>query len=353
MADPSPRAHFDRLLSDTRLEVDAALARLFERADARRRAQVPSPEEPLAGMGRALRDLTLRGGKRLRAALVRVGFEGAGGAPLSAAFALGASYELLQSYFLVQDDWMDGDETRRGAPSVHVALTGEGPPARGAALAILASDLGWGLSLEAVLEAGLAPARAVDALRALLEVHEQVVWGQAIDVAQAAVDVEAMHVLKTSSYTVEGPLDLGARAAGADADTLRALRRYSRPVGVAFQLRDDLLGTFGDEAATGKPVGNDLRAGKRTAVLDAARRLVPAPAYAAWERTVVGVATASEADVRRVIRALEEAGARAEVEQRLDALLATGRSAAASLPLAASARTALEGLVDLLGSTRS
>ncbi len=175
--------------------------------------------------------------------------------------------------------------------------------------------------------------------------HEDVVVGQQIDMLGRAEDVEAMHALKTGSYTVRGPLSLGATLAGAPAEAGAALERFAAPLGIAFQLRDDLLGTFGATAETGKPVGNDLRAGKRTAVLaeamDGGARLDPGQ-RAAVDR-VFGRAAATDAEVVAAAAALEACGARAAVTARLAQLCSEAEAIARDLPLAAPAPALLAG----------
>jgi geranylgeranyl diphosphate synthase type I len=148
-------------------------------------------------------------------------------------------------------------------------------------------------------------------------VHEEVVLGQALDLTLSAHDeraVERMHALKTSSYTTRGPLELGAILARASAEQLRALTSFAGPLGVAFQLRDDLLGAFGAEAETGKPVGSDIRARKRTSlVAEALRR---SDERATLERWLAG----GEYDMERVLMILEKSGARRAIEDRVRTL---------------------------------
>jgi geranylgeranyl diphosphate synthase type I len=242
--------------------------------------------------------------------------------------------ELLQTYLLIQDDWMDGDATRRGGPSVHAIL---GPPR-----AILSSDFTWGLALQVLTKISAPPPLAIRMIQRFAEIHEDVVIGQHLDLLGRAEDVEAMHNLKTGSYTVRGPLALGALLAGAPEGTLAALDRYGAPLGVAFQLRDDLLGTFGTPAVTGKPVGNDLRAGKRTALLAEAESRVDAKGREAIARAF-GRADASDADVEIATGAITASGARASVEARLATLCQKGEALAADLPLAPAARSLLAG----------
>ncbi|HLM74494.1 MAG TPA: polyprenyl synthetase family protein, partial [Polyangiaceae bacterium] len=242
---------FLEFLEGVRVEVDRRLA---ARWDAKL-AELARHGKEVQAMAGAARDLTLRGGKRFRAGLLMAAYAGVAPRALKeTALEAGVALELLQSYLLVQDDWMDHDDTRRGGPSVHAALSGAlGDAHLGAASAVLASDLLWGLALATLASVPASTKRRIAAIELLCQVHEDVVIGQQIDLIGRAEDVEAMHALKTGSYTVRGPLLLGATLAGADERALKALERYAAPVGVAFQLRDDLLGMFGSSAQTGKP----------------------------------------------------------------------------------------------------
>jgi geranylgeranyl diphosphate synthase type I len=294
------------------------------------------------------RDLTLRGGKRFRAALLSSTYFGAkprGAADV--AVAGGVALEMLQSYLLVQDDWMDGDLERRGGPSAHVALAkrlGKGPLApdqAGAVGAILAGDLIWGLAVEA-LSTARAPADVrTEAVTELISIHEDVAVGQVLDTLSLRADVEKLHDLKTGSYTVRGPLALGAILGGAPRATVTALGAFAAPLGVAFQLRDDLLGVFGTEEESGRPAGSDLMAGKSTSVLrDALPKLRGADkraVSAVWKRRAPRTA------VKRAIAAVESTGAREVVESRLAALCTDAEKRAAKLPLSDKAKDQLVG----------
>lgn len=338
-ADPDARA-FVEFLARVRPPVEAVLeARWQAKLD-----QIARFGADVAVLAEQARRLTLRGGKRFRAGLLVAAYEGvAPDAPLEAAIDAAAALELLQSYLLIQDDWIDGDATRRGGPSVHAALGAVLGSARmGAVGAVLASDLTWGLAMATLAGAPAAPGAVVAAIRTLCRTHDDVVVGQHLDVLGRAKDVEAMHALKTGSYTVRGPLLVGATLAGAGEVVLSALERYAAPLGIAFQLRDDLLGTFGSQAETGKPVGNDLRAGKRTAVrawaegrLDAAGRRAVARAVGRQEATAAEVSAATEA--------LEACGARRAVEERLTALCGEAEALSRELPVTERTRWILRG----------
>ena len=192
-----------------------------------------------------------------------------------------AALELIQACALVHDDLMDASATRRGRPTVHVAFARRhadaawrGRPARfGAAAAILLGDLALVWADDMLRGAGLTADAAARAATPWEAMRTEVLGGQYLDVfVQSTGDSSARAALqidryKTAAYTVERPLHLGAAIAGADPDLVACYRRFGADIGVAFQLRDDLLGVFGDPAVTGKPAGDDLREGKRTLLL--------------------------------------------------------------------------------------
>jgi geranylgeranyl diphosphate synthase type I len=331
---------FPALLAAVRPAIEQRLSALWDG----RIAELRPHGAEVTAMASAARDLTLRGGKRYRAALLAAAYGGvAPGASLEPAFQAGVALELLQTYLLIQDDWMDGDLTRRGGPSVHAALSQRlGGAHLGASSAMLASDLSWNLAFEVASSIDLPADRVLATLRALVHVHQDVIVGQQIDMLGRAEDVEAMHALKTGSYTVRGPLALGATLAGASPATRAALDRFAAPVGVAFQLRDDLLGTFGSPGETGKPVGNDLRAGKRTAILAEAEGRLGDAARAVLDRAF-GQAEATDGEVIAATAALEACGARAAVSDRLARLCREAMELATALPLAEPAPALLAG----------
>ncbi len=273
----------------------------------------------------AVRVLTMRGGKRMRPVLLAAAFEGCGGSGGSASIVeAGMALELLQSYLLIHDDWMDGDDVRRGGPSVPAMMRERFGPQRADAMSILAGDLAAAWSKRALFETSLPPKRVLLAAAELARVEEEVVEGQVLDVvglSRSAVAVEAVHSLKTASYSVRGPVVMGAVLAGASDELVAALVEFAEPLGVAFQLRDDVLGVFGDASAMGKAAGGDLRRGKYSAVVVAATSTSDPVAR------VFGRSDASEEDVQSAIASLEASGARACVEARIRELAQASRAA--------------------------
>ncbi|MGH3370487.1 MAG: polyprenyl synthetase family protein, partial [Nocardioidaceae bacterium] len=224
----------------------------------------------------AARD-AVSGGKRFRAAFCYWGFRAVldEGYDEQRLVRAAGALELLHASALVHDDYMDASDVRRGRPATHRAFEQQhrdrgwgGDPAQyGAAAAILLGDLLLSWADELLRTCGFAHDRVVDALGWFDTTRSEVIAGQFLDVsvqARRSSDVDsAMKVLryKSAKYSVERPLHIGAALAGGTPDTLAALTAFGLPLGEAFQLRDDLLGVFGDPDVTGKPAGDDLSEG--------------------------------------------------------------------------------------------
>ncbi len=309
-----------------RQQVDAILERFFEAKCEEARLLSPKAIELVS----EVRDLTMRGGKRLRPIVTAAAYRAASGASdVGPTLAVGAALELLQTYLLIHDDWMDEDRERRGGPAVHYAFQKKhGHDHLGASLGILAGDLASTFGWELLLEGRFPERRREEGFSLFVRIQKEVFAGQQLDLMTDG-DVERMHDLKTGSYTTRGPAELGGILADADAAGMQALRDWATPLGVAFQLRDDLLGTFGSALQTGKP-GDDLRHGKHNAVVAAFRRLEPGATEQALLQRVWGRADASDEEIASAAEVLVEA--KAEVEARLGFLADGARSALAASP---------------------
>ncbi|SFC40921.1 polyprenyl synthetase family protein [Streptomyces aidingensis] len=281
-----------------------------------------------------VRGFLFSGGKRLRPLLCLSGWQAAGGHGASApVLRAAASLELFHAFALVHDDLMDGSALRRGRPSLHRTLAlrhrdhlapgGAADPDRfGTGAALLAGDLLLSWSDELLHRAGLPADRLPGALALVDTMRNEVMQGQYLDLlvtgCPSAEPGRALEVarLKTAKYTVERPLHLGALLAGAGRPVLDACTAYALPVGEAFQLRDDLLGVFGDPAKTGKPATDDLRDGKATVLLALAFRLAT-PAQRGRLRQLVGRPDLGEREADTIRGMLTDTGARAEVERMI------------------------------------
>src|SRR5215472_9207304 len=268
------------------------------------------------------------GGKRLRPELLAWGYR-AGGRDLDdAVVRAAAALELLHTFALIQDDVMDDSPTRRGRPASHVNLAAEAqvaPERFGASAAILLGDLSLIWADQLLVESGVPPEHLARGLSVYSEMRTEVTLGQYLDVLAAhslrVTEEQALTVnhYKTASYTVQRPIQLGLTLAGAPDELVRSVSGYAIPAGIAFQLRDDVLGAFGDPDMTGKPSGQDLRERKPTWLWARTLRLCPDA-----ERT---------ADVGRLRDLMVESGALAEAEAKIAALVQEAIGAAHQLPV--------------------
>lgn len=307
----------------------------------------PNLDAPLG----SLRDFVIRGGKRLRPAFCHWGFVGAGGDPGDPRIVdAGAAFELLQAFALVHDDVMDGSTVRRGARTAHLAFADRHRAAAwrgevrrfGEGVAILIGDLAH------VYADRLLPRSNPDVQMVWDELRTELNIGQYLDLVGTAsgdVGIEAARRIsryKSGKYTIERPLHVGAALAGRLGDLEQPLSAFGDPLGEAFQLRDDLLGTFGEEVLTGKPVGDDLREGKPTPLL--ALALAAADRVQAGVLADVGRADLDAGQVERLQQVLCDTGARAAVEASIAQLTQRAVEAITVAPMLPEAIEALSGL---------
>lgn len=315
----------------------------------------PESRELLDGLSR----FVLAGGKRIRAALVAAGYSCYALEPADDRLAAaGAAVELLHAFLLAHDDVFDRDSTRHGLPTLHRHFAAavarrhaEADAARyGTSLAILGGDVAGMLAYEALAEAPVQADRLLRALLVLSRVAVETGYGEALDVmAEVAPDVGEERVLliqryKTAKYSFEGPLHIGAILAGAGTAELEALSGFAVPLGIAYQIQDDILGVFGSEGITGKPVGADLREAKRTLLLVHG---LNGP-HAASLRRLAGDPSLDAAAVAEGQRLLRDGGSLAYSEGRCAALLREATSALDRLEIRPEASEFLHGLTRLL-----
>jgi geranylgeranyl diphosphate synthase type I len=336
-----------------RERVDRALAAFV----ATQRTRLAGLDEAAVQLVDAVADFVLGGGKRLRPSFAYWGYRGAGGADSDQVVATVSALELVQASALIHDDLVDGSETRRGVPAMHrrfatrhLAERWRGDPDRfGSAAAILLGDLCLVWSDELLHTGGLPPATLARARTVFDQMRTEVTVGQYLDVyAQATGDpslARAVQVarLKSAKYTVEQPLLLGAALAAAPVQLASAYSSYGLPLGEAFQLRDDVLGVFGDPAATGKPAGDDLREGKRTYLVAAAFEAAD-PDTRETLQSRLGDPKLDGSGVAELRAIIVETGALARTERRIGELTAAALAALERARLAPEPAEALAGL---------
>jgi geranylgeranyl diphosphate synthase type I len=351
-APPLAAAELDRL----RESVSAALSAFLDRQ-----------RETLAAMDPSLGPVVdevcavAEGGKRLRPAFAYWGWRGARDQATAedeaAVLTAVAALEFVHASALVHDDVMDGAHTRRGRPATHVGfasrhtvgdLSGD-RELFGTGAAILIGDLALVWSDELLRRSGLSAAALARARAVWDTMRTEVTAGQYLDLLRAAGGLPgadgALTVAryKSAGYTVQRPLQLGAAIAGAGPEVTEAYTAIGLPLGEAFQLRDDVLGVFGDPLVTGKSADDDLREGKQTLLIALAEQAADEAGRGLLDRSL-GNADAGPEEIEALRALLESTGARARVEERITERTALARSAIAAAPLADDARAALDAL---------
>lgn len=324
-------------------------------------ATVSPDVDPLIGSISTL----VTGGKRLRALMCYWGWRGAGG-PAGAAdiVTAGCALELFQAAALIHDDIIDRSDTRRGGPSVHKrfsqlhetngwALDSEH---FGDAAAILTGDLCLSFSEEAFTGIGPRAVSGSPARRIFNVMRAEVMAGQYLDILEevagpvrdraGSVDrARSIIRYKSAKYSTEHPLALGGALAGASTELLAGYSGFSLPLGEAFQMRDDVLGVFGDPATTGKPAGDDLREGKRTVLVGFALNQASA-AEADYLDRMLGNPELAEEDVARIRHLMVDCGALDATESLIAQLSTDAFEALERLPLDALPLQALGELAE-------
>ena len=286
---------------------------------------------------------TVRQGGRIRPLLCCCGYAACGGdgGPLDERIIVAASsLELLHTFAILHDDVMDGSSMRRGEPTIYRRVTDEhresglpGDSERyGVSVAILAGDLALVISDFLLAQSGFSPQLLNDASAPVTRMRLDAIAGQYLDLNHSGRGVTDPNLtaqiarLKTGSYSVEGPLLVGATLAGASDGAKRALEDFARPLGEAFQLTDDLLGMFGDPEVTGKSADNDLRQGKPTSLMARALSL-PTPATRERILALWGDPGSSDEDLEILRKLVLESGAVKSMLGSVSALVTEAKAA--------------------------
>ncbi|MDR0523909.1 MAG: polyprenyl synthetase family protein [Candidatus Methanoplasma sp.] len=260
-------------------------------------------DEAPANLIAASRQYPYAGGKRMRPAMAVAAAKAVGGDG-EKAVPLAVAVEYIHNFTLIHDDFMDGDEVRRGMKTVHVQY--------GAPTAILAGDALFAKAFQIIADLNIPPERAVEVLRYVSQAVWDLARGQQMDVNnEGRIVTEAEYLetirLKTSVLFAAAAAG-GAIVGGASRETVDAVHSYAMALGLGFQIFDDYLGVAGDPSKTGKSVGNDIRKGKCTVMITHAMSHIKDPAALAELRSALGNASATEEQIARARRILEESG---------------------------------------------
>ncbi|MEJ3659270.1 polyprenyl synthetase family protein [Actinomycetes bacterium KLBMP 9759] len=348
-------------VAEVRKRVETALHVFLDR----RAPELRTVGGDVAAAGDLVRGFLAAGGKRIRPVLCYWGWRAAGGRDTGSdhegIIAAAASLELFHAFGLVHDDIMDDSRIRRGQPTVHRRMAAlharcgwhGDPDLFGTGAGILVGDLCLVWSLAMFRECGL-PVQAIhSASRLLHEMHWEVMGGQYLDLVgqcrrdRSVADAATVVRYKSAKYTVERPLQVGAALAGADTALLQAFTRFGVPLGEAFQLRDDVLGVFGDPALTGKSNTDDLREGKATVMVALARTAASPPQHRRMDE-LLGNHDLDPDGAQELRHIITTTGALARVEEMITERAARALRELDRSPASAEARAALRDLAGAL-----
>jgi geranylgeranyl diphosphate synthase type I len=286
----------------------------------------------LTPVAKAMSDFINDGGKRFRPLFAYLGYLASGSNPRPEILKACTSLELVHVCALIHDDVMDGSDTRRNKPAIHKSFETfhrsenlKGDSQRfGVASAILLGDLALVWADRMLMESGITPTEFINCQEVFCEMRDELMAGQYLDVLEGALATTSVERslkvarFKSGKYSIERPLHFGAALAGRK-DLFPIYSNYGLPLGEAFQLRDDLLGVFGDSKITGKPSGDDLREGKRT-VLIATTMELATPADKEKLQTGLGKQEISEGEIFELQQIIQSCGARDKVEKLITEL---------------------------------
>jgi len=274
--------NFQQTLGGLKTAIDRELAHHFDIAI----ADASKKDALIAQALLQTKKISLSGGKRIRGALLMQAYFGVGGKQQKKILKVAAAIELVHLFLLVHDDIMDRGELRHGQKTVHKMfaqkkqknISVEDAKHFGESVAIIVGDMLYAIANKLILESGFAPKELTLALLQLQKIVATTIIGQSQDIAiehsgrAGEKDVLAMYENKTARYTFEGPLHLGGLLAGCDdKKMLQALSACGMPIGIAFQIQDDILGVFGSEKKIGKSVASDIEEGKLSLLVVKAR----------------------------------------------------------------------------------
>ena len=323
-------------ISEIRRSVDGHL----EAFTLNRASELKAIDAHLEPVAAALSEFVLDGGKRFRPIFAYLGFLGAGASPSDQVLRACSALELVHVCALIHDDVMDGSDSRRNKPALHKrfeSLHGKnsylGSAERfGVASAILLGDLALAWSDQMISESGVDNSQVKRAMPIFHDMRAELMAGQYLDVLEGALgksDLNRSRKIaryKSGRYSIERPLRFGAALAGASEALQDSLSGFGLPLGEAFQLRDDILGVFGNSEVTGKPSGDDIREGKRTVLIAMTCERSSPDSRSKIERSL-GDPTLNAIQVAEIQHLIEDSGALSECEELIERLLHQSLSA--------------------------
>ncbi len=342
---------FNQILSNRRREINLEFGRFFERKI--KEAGFVSKEA--ADTIKTLREFNLRGGKRARPVLVSVGYFLAGGKDKKAILRASLCAELIHNSFLIHDDIIDRDELRRGKPSLYAFYKKKfgGDLHKGISFAIMAGDISNVLGHQILTESDFAEKNKTKALDILNKTIERTCHGEMLEMflkEQKKIkesDIEKVLKHKTAYYSFADPLKIGAALAGGNNNFLRKLERFALPIGVAFQIQDDILGIFGSREKIGKPICSDIKESQPNLLIFKTLDLSGARDKNKFE-SYLGRDKINQKDIREIRQIVKESGALDYCRAKAEGLVEEAKAIIEKTALPRREKEFLLGLADFV-----
>ncbi|HBO16836.1 MAG: hypothetical protein UR69_C0001G0200 [Candidatus Moranbacteria bacterium GW2011_GWE2_35_2-] len=312
---------------------------------------------------RFVKKYVLSGGKRLRPALMYYGYLAAGGKEREKALKTAVSIELIHAFLLIHDDIIDKDDMRHGVDTAHYHFSKLGKkyfPKKdsahfGNSIAIIVGDMVGAMGNQIIFNSDFDTKNIMKALDRLQGIVSMTVIGQSQDVyieyagKASEKEILQMYKNKTAKYTIEGPLHLGAILGGAGDELLEKITRFSIPIGIAFQIQDDILGIFGSERKIGKPVGSDIQEGKQTILVARALEIGKADQKKVI-KSLLGKEKLTSKDIDEFRRAIIASGALEYAQKTATDFIKQGKKEIESAQIKSEAKEFLLGMADYMMS---
>ncbi|MGM5482040.1 MAG: polyprenyl synthetase family protein [Nanobdellota archaeon] len=340
-----------KVMQDLKEKIDCELENYF--------AQVSFPEQGLEILD-DIKEFTLRNGKRIRPILLIYGFKAFGGLSEKEIIKASIAVEIMQSFLLIHDDIIDCDETRRGKPTLHKIYEKRNqnitdcPEKLGKDIAIVSGDIASAMGQMIIQRCDFKSDIKLKAIEIFNQALIKTCIGQIKDVYSSYKDIkekeiESIQRLKTATYTLESPLVLGAVLAGANQDMIEKLKRFAIPIGEAFQIQDDIIGLFGTKEKIGKPVGSDLREGKRTLLIAKAIEWA-AESEKMILKKALGDKDITQSKVLQVKNIIEKTGSLKYSKRKAKELLNKGEKELNNLDITDDSREFFKGIIKYMGN---
>ncbi|MFC1756499.1 polyprenyl synthetase family protein [Patescibacteria group bacterium] len=346
-----------KVLEDFRKKINIEIAKHLDKAI----SEAKKKDVLITDALRYVKKFTLAGGKRLRAALMYYGYLAVDGKDKQRMLETAVSIELIHVFLLIHDDIMDRDKKRHGVDTVSFKYQKLGKrisPTRdyehfGNSIAIVIGDMIGAIGSQIIFDSGFDTKLVFKALSRLQEIVSMTVIGQSKDVyleyrgKATEKDILTMYEYKTAKYTIEGPLHLGASLGGANEKILQNMSRYAIPIGVAFQIQDDILGIFGSERKMGKAIGSDIREGKQTILVAKALDLASKKQKEKMVR-IFGKENLSGNDIKDFQEIIRETGSLDYARNLSLKLINDGKKGAEKMKMSKESKAFLVGIADYM-----